>query len=364
MRGLALYGCILSLLICCACGEATISPGTGQATKNGPIYYSLIDMSNRTNDVYRINSDGTGKKLIYSNADIMSAPALGQLGIIRKISDTEKDIALLDLDGKVLNTIPLVDAIDVHSPPILSPTANKILYLVSRFPNLQKTTEIRCVNTDGTNDIILEANAAAEHIPVFSPDGTKIAYMINGKIDAQNRTRDTLVIVNTDGTERRKLTDEAISINDGFESLDWSPDGTKIACLTESVDRGYDIIVVDIDDAETHRITTDQLPKLMPVFSPDSKKIAFCSGEKVGSIVSVGISIIDVDGANRRNITISSDASTTYPRWSPDGKSIIVTQLNVGSPDPVAGTLKLVDVESGNTTVLGQSVYKAYWSKK
>lgn len=365
MRSLALYGCILSLLVCCACKEATVNPETGDpATKNGQIYYSIVDVSDRSSDVYRINSDGTGKKLIYSNAEILSAPAFGRLGIIRMISETEGDVALLDVNGTFLNTIIGTSGVSAGADyPILSPTADKLLYRVSRYDGVKQTAEIHSVHVDGTRDIILEANAAHEHIPVFSPDGTKVAYFIRGEYDAQNRSRDLLWIINADGTGRRHLISEAKSINDGFESLDWSPDGTKIVCLTESVDNGYDIIVVDVDDAEIHQITTDHLLKLMPVFSPDSKKIAFCSGEEVGGVMSVGISILDVDGANRRNITVSTVASTLYPRWSPDGKSIIVTELNVGTPDPIAGTLKIVDIATGNITILDQSVYKAYWSK-
>lgn len=365
MRSLVLYGCILSLLVCSACKEATVNPDPGTpATKNGQIYYSIVNINNNSSDVYRINSDGTGKKLIYSNAGILSAPAFGRLGVIRQISETEGDIALLDANGTFLNTvISISSASPGIKEPILSPAADKLLYRVGRYNGSQQTTEIHSVNVDGTRDIILEANAAHEHIPVFSPDGTKVAYFIRGEKDAQNRSRDQLWIINADGTGRRQLISEAKSINDGYESLDWSPDGTKIVCLTESTDNGYDIIVVDVDDAEIHQITTDHLLKLMPVFSPDSKKITFCSGEEVDGVMSVGISIIDVDGGNRRHIAISTVASTMYPRWSPDGKSIIVTELNVGTPDPVAGTLKIVDIATGNITVLDQSVYKAYWSK-
>lgn len=364
MRSLALYGCVLSLLIFSACKEATVNPSSGQPTKNGQIYYTTLDLDAKMQNVYRINSDGTEKKLIYRDAGILSAPAFGRLGITRKISETQGDIALLDLNGTVLNTIISTSgAASGIDYPMLSPTANKILYLITQYDGIKRLTEIHSVNVDGTQDIILEAKAASEHIPVWSPDGTKVAYFIHGEYDAQNRSRDTLCIINANGTGRRQLINEAKSINDGFESLDWSPDGTKLVCLTESVENGYDIIVVGVDNAEIDQITTDHLPKLMPVFSPDSKKIAFCSGERIDSDVAVGISIVDVDGGNRRNITISTVASTMYPRWSPDGKSIVVTELNQGKPDPISGTLKLIDVVTGNITILDQSVYKAYWSK-
>lgn len=363
MRRLTIF--LYALLVCVlvSCNDDSTSPGS-EKPKESRIFYTALQPDGKNGTIYSIKPDGTDKRSVHENVAMYSAPAAGRLGVMRRISETEWDVALLDTNGTFLNTIvSIVGASAGIKDPILSPTANKLLYRIGRYNGSQQTTEIHIVNVDGTNDILLEANAAHEHIPVFSPDGTKVAYFIRGENDAQSRSRDQLWIINADGTGRRQLINEAKSINDGFESLDWSPDGTKIVCLTESVDNGYDIIVVDVDDAEIHQITTDHLLKLMPVFSPDSKKIAFCNGEEVDGVMSVGISIIDVDGANRRHIAISTVASTMYPRWSPDGKNVVVTELNVGTPDPVAGTLKIVNVATGNITVLDQSVYKAYWAK-
>jgi Tol biopolymer transport system component len=364
MRSFALYGCVLSLLFCCACDEATVNPGPpGSTVKNGQIYYTTVDEIAGTQDVYRINSDGSGKKLIYSDAGLLSAPAAGRLGITRSTSETEGDIALLDLEGTVINSVIKTSGENAGVDySLFSPAADKVLYRMASNDGVKPVARLHIINADGANDIVLETRAAYNNLPAFSPDGTKVAYFIQGEHDAQSRSRDTLVVVNTDGTGRRQLTGLVNSSDHHLEVPDWSPDGTKIVCLTEPDDEGYDIIVVDVDDAEVHQVTTDQRMKRMPMFSPDGKKIVFCN--YTGSGGSTGISIVDIAGTNRRDIMVSAGAPTAYPQWSPDGKKIVVTELNAPKANPLTGTLKIIDVATGSVTALDQPVYRAFWSKK
>ncbi len=90
------------------------------------------------------------------------------------------------------------------------------------------------MNADGTDQMRLTTNAAADRSPAWSPDGTKIAF-------ASKRTGNgDIYVMNADGTGQRRLTTNAAA----DRSPDWSPDGTKIAFASKRTGNG-DIYVMD-----------------------------------------------------------------------------------------------------------------------
>ena len=87
-----------------------------------------------------------------------------------------------------------------------------------------RNSEIYLMDADGENQIRLIKHPKEDKMPSWSPDGKKIAYFSIGGKDS------FIVVMNTDGTDRRKLPGEAL---DGVPVLNaypaWSPDGAKIA---------------------------------------------------------------------------------------------------------------------------------------
>ena len=78
--------------------------------------------------------------------------------------------------------------------------------------------------------------------PVWSPDGTKIAFSVTPSHD--------VFVINADGSGLTNLTSN--SAKDSFP--DWSPDGKKIA-FASNRDGDYDIYTMDADGSDVAQVT-------------------------------------------------------------------------------------------------------------
>src|ERR671932_391217 len=83
--------------------------------------------------------------------------------------------------------------------------------------------EIYTVNPDGSELAKITNNPASDMNPAWSPDGTKIAFRRNdAMVSASGLNNEDIYVMNADGTEQRRLTDDT-----GDDSLPaWSPDGS------------------------------------------------------------------------------------------------------------------------------------------
>ncbi len=336
-----------------ACKESTVV-GDFQTEypdeESGDLYYTGIDAGGNA-AIYAINIDGTGKRMVADRSGIFSSPVGGRFVSMQ----IPAGMVVSRLTGEMQNVV-LALPVDFAAYPVLSPTGNKIAY--RRF--VGSATELYVVNTDGTGTIAIERDAASETIPVWSPDGTRIAYLKQGR-ENNGMDRDSLFIINSDGTGRRFLTDEAVSMNDNFESLDWSPDGTRLVCVTESGLQTYELLVVSVAGGATQQITSDGLPKAMPVWSPDSRSVAYISSD--GPVVAPRICTIAVDGTSQSQYSVSGANMVAFPQWSPDGRYISVTEILDGAPNDGTGLLKVLTLGNGDIRVLDMFVYRAFWRK-
>jgi Tol biopolymer transport system component len=67
-----------------------------------------------------------------------------------------------------------------------------------------------------------------------------------------------------------------------------------------------------------------------PAFSPDGRRIAFCSARSSGNNE---IYVADADGSNQVQLTTMKAPDTGTPRWSPDGKQIAFDSRREGHSD-------------------------------
>jgi TolB protein len=84
------------------------------------------------------------------------------------------------------------------------------------------TKEIFGMNADGTGLTQLTFNTYEERAPVWSPDGSRIAFV--GRVGMRGGNTFELCVMNADGTNLVQLTDNALFEGTGT----WSPDGQKV----------------------------------------------------------------------------------------------------------------------------------------
>src|SRR5437667_378091 len=192
--------------------------------------------------------------------------------------------------------------------------------------------EIYVVKVDGSGVLNLTNNLASDGFPVWSPDGTKLAFHRNGEIYAMNAdgsghlnltnnpTFDCCAVWSADGTKLAFQTTrdghgETYVTNDTPAA--WSPDGTRIAFDTTRDGNG-ESYVMNADGLAVMRLTNNPAVDWCADWSPDGTKLAFFTNRDGNA----EIYVMNADGSGQLNLTNNpaadgGQAATRCASWRP-----------------------------------------------
>jgi Tol biopolymer transport system component len=261
----------------------------------------------------------------------------------RIVFSHDDDIYVMNADGTErtqLTTHPEADF-----DPVWSPDGTRIAFRAHRDDD----EEVYVMNADGSGQMNLTNNFVSDYSPAWSPDGAYIAFASN----RLNSSGNDIWIMNADGSNATRVTD----IPGISEYPTWSPDGSQLAfactfgrVLPEGVG-DFEICVVNADGTELVQLTDAAGESKLPAWSPDGNTIAFESnrngwptlpdyvlpaydGERFGEY---DLYLMNVDGSNQVNITNNPRQDDSMAAWSQDGLLVYSRYacLMVMSPDSV-----------------------------
>ena len=179
--------------------------------------------------------------------------------------------------------------------------------------------DIYVMDADGKHRRRVTTHPAEDGHPSWSPDGKRIAFVSN-----RNGGYIQIWVIDADGKNPIRLTDGVWDQNPV-----WSPNGEKIAYQAyrkkalnvDFEERNYEVYVMDADGSNKNRLTDRQEFDGHPSWSPDSKKIVY-SSRRENRIAE--IYVMDANGRNEKRISqnINDRENKFMPAWSPDGGRI------------------------------------------
>ncbi|MGQ0670749.1 MAG: TolB family protein [Actinomycetota bacterium] len=161
-----------------------------------------------------------------------------------------------------------------------------------------------------------------------------------------------IYLMNPDGTGVTR-------VREGVQPA-WSPDGIKLAFVSNTAPRG--IYVANADGSDGHAVTTCKQPRcdlhLEPTWSPDGEWIAFIAQLRPGGDQTrpgtSDVWVVNADGTDPHPVSECRRPDCSgdlLPSWSPDGRRIAFWSSLRGA-DRWIQTLRVVDVTTGDVRTL------------
>jgi Tol biopolymer transport system component/DNA-binding winged helix-turn-helix (wHTH) protein len=229
-------------------------------------------------------------------------------------------------DEQSYKTVPFTSNLGAESQPAFSPDTKQIAFVWKREEEKFRHVYVKLIGSE--TQLQLTSGEADDFNPVWSPDGTSVAFLRLSGAD-----RGILVVPAIGGAARKLYTPEArADLKEEWEhgALSWSPDGRQLIFPDGKTSHGRSMIyALDLGSMQAKPITFPSVKvdgDYCPVYSPDGNRIAFTRGTE-GFVRDVYV--MDANGGNPRRLTVDNRYVSSLT-WTADGSAIIFSSDRAG----------------------------------
>jgi Tol biopolymer transport system component len=195
----------------------------------------------------------------------------------------------------------------------------KIVYSYDAMDRASSNYGLYLMNPDGSDRVLITGPDEIHAMePAWAPERCRIAYKSFTK-----EGNDDIYAITADGTSFRQLT----SGSSWERNPDWSPDGTRIAFLS---DRNgiWNLYVMNADGSDVQQVTEYEQDGIDWIdWSPTGDEIAFTYHSTPNDGIPPRIFGIRPDGTALRQIVgFDGEDMVREPAWAPDGKKLYFTR--------------------------------------
>jgi Tol biopolymer transport system component len=231
-----------------------------------------------------------------------SASATGSIAFRSGIG--VKQLVWLDRNGR---TVATVGSADDTSVTIGALSSDGRTAAVSR--NVEGNGDIWLVDVDRGVSRRLTSEPSGNAFPIFSPDGSRVLYVDDGKKDVN-----LIYERRADGTGGANLIFES---DENTNPNDWSPDGRYILYDSHSSQTNVDLMALPLfGDRKPLVIAKTPFAETCGRFSPDGHWVAYCSDESG----SYEVYVQPFPGLGPK-VPVSIGGGR-WPRWRRDGREL------------------------------------------
>lgn len=190
--------------------------------------------------------------------------------------------------------------------------------------------------TGSDSTVRLTQELAGVRAPVFSPDGKSVAFYAT-----PDSAQDIWLVPSDGSAPARRLIKAAAAIDDPRFEPAWSPDGRRIAYVSNRADYWMDDIwLVDVASGATRQLTRRLMASSTPVWAPDGNRIALFGTAKNEYWYQDLAYLYLVDAASpgserplKMQVYATDAIMRNRPFWSGDGRTIYFPYMERGNDD-------------------------------
>lgn len=237
----------------------------------------------------------------------LAALSVSETGLVayRGGGPTRRQLVWFDRSGAQVGTMGGALDGDVMSPG-LSPDGQRVV--ASR--TVRGNTDIWMLDDTGASRFTFDV--ALDRFPVWSPDGSRVAF------DSNRSGHRQLYQKRTDGAGSEEL---LLASAQDTGAMSWSPDGRFLLYRSQDSVTLSDLWVLPFEGDQTPRVfLKTQFDERTGVFSPDGKWVAYQSN--ASGPLEVYVRPFSASGSTSNAQWQISTAGGIQPRWSRDGKEL------------------------------------------